>query len=72
MTTHDIDRENEAENDEFGIGRRSVLKSAALLGTVGVFGIPAFSGGVAASSHVTETIYISHSVSPEPTRNCTA
>lgn len=41
--------------------RRDVLRSAAVMGAVGTFGLPAFSGGVAASSHATETLYLTDS-----------
>lgn len=59
----------EMTEDAFGknweMKRRDVLRSAAVMGAVGTFGLPAFSGGVAASSHATETIYLSHSVDSE-------
>jgi len=47
--------------------RRNVLKTAAVIGGIGAFGVPAFAGSAAASSHatVTETIYLSHSVDAE-------
>lgn len=47
------------------LNRRDVLKGAVTLGAVGTFGLPAFTGSVAASSHITETIYLSHSVDSE-------
>ena len=57
---------NQASFDrEGGMNRRSVLKSAALAGVIGAFGLPAFTGSVAAGSTVTETLYLSHSVSSE-------
>ncbi|MFB6205946.1 MAG: hypothetical protein ABEJ05_05400 [Haloglomus sp.] len=50
---------------EWGMKRRNVLRGAAVVGAAGAFGLPAFSGSVAASSHITETIYLSHSVDSE-------
>jgi hypothetical protein len=47
------------------MNRRNVLRTVGVMGAVGTFGLPAFSGSVAASSHVTETIYLSHSVDSE-------
>lgn len=45
--------------------RRDVLKTIGLGAAVGAFGVSTMSGSVAASSHVTETIYLSHSVDSE-------
>lgn len=45
--------------DTYGIDRRTVLKSAAVLGAVGAFGLPVASGRVGASSH--ETLYLTDS-----------
>jgi sugar lactone lactonase YvrE len=50
-----------ASNQEWELNRRTVLKSAAVIGAVGTFGLPAFSGSVAASSHTTETLYLTDS-----------
>jgi hypothetical protein len=47
------------------MNRRNVLRTVGVMGAVGTFGLPAFSGSVAASSHVTETLYLSHSVDSE-------
>lgn len=46
---------DDTPDDEMGINRRTVLKSAAVASGVGFVGLPAFSGHVAASSH-TETL----------------
>jgi sugar lactone lactonase YvrE len=43
------------------MNRRNVLRTVGVMGAVGTFGLPAFSGSVAASSHVTETLYLTDS-----------
>ncbi|MEF8808563.1 hypothetical protein, partial [Natronomonas sp.] len=43
------------------MNRRNVLRTVGVMGAIGTFGLPAFSGGVAASSHTTETLYLTDS-----------
>lgn len=45
----------------WGIDRRTILKTAGAVGVAGAFGVPVLSGRAAATSHITETIYLSHS-----------
>lgn len=49
------------ETDEWGIDRRTVLKGVGAASVAGFVGVPAFSGSVAASSHTTETLYLTDS-----------
>lgn len=48
-------------DSEWGIDRRTILKTVGTIGVAGAFGVPVLSGRAAATSHLTETIYLSHS-----------
>jgi hypothetical protein len=47
------------DNSNNGIARRTVLKAAASAGAVGLIGLPALSGSVAASGHIATTTVVS-------------
>jgi len=52
---------DETDNAEWGIDRRTVLKSMGAVSAAGLVGLPVFSRRVAASAHTTETLYLTDS-----------